>query len=60
MSDVIEVCSVKITAGSEAIYEIRIYRPFDKAKLPQFDLILGDVLSRFIVADCVSLVGDLN
>ena len=55
-----ESCSVKITIGNKSLYVFGIYRPPDKAKLHQFDLLLIDVLSRFDAIDCVFLIGDLN
>ena len=47
VSDVIEICSVKITIGNKFINALGIYRPPDKAKLLKFDAILSNVLSRF-------------
>ena len=44
VSDVIEICSVKITIGSESIYVLGIYCPRDKAKLPGFDVIFEQYL----------------
>ena len=37
-----------------------IYRPSDKAKYSEFDVILSNVLSRFNVNDCVFIIVDLN
>ena len=60
MTDVIEICSVKITIGNESIYVQGICRPNDKAEVPEFDVILNDVLFRFDAKDFVFIVGDLN
>ena len=45
VSDVIEICSVTITIGNESIYVLRIFRLPDKVKLPEWDVILNNVLS---------------
>ena len=37
VSDVVEICSVKVAIGNESIFEIGIYGPRDKAKLQQFN-----------------------
>ena len=60
VSDVIEICGVKIAIGSEFINVLGVYRIPDKAKLPEFDEVLNDVLSNFHANDCIFLVGDLN
>ena len=43
----IEICRVKVTVGFESLFVKGIYRSLDKAKLPQFDEILSNVLTRF-------------
>ena len=60
MSDVIEICSIKVTIGNESVFVIGIYRPPYEAKLPHFDEILSNVLIRIGAEDCVFLVGDFD
>ena len=60
ISNLTEICSVKVTIGNESIFVIGIYRPPDKAKLPQFDEILSDVLTRFGAEDFAFLLCDFN
>ena len=60
VSDVIKICSVKITVGNNSLYVLGIFHPLDKAKLPNFDVILSVVLSRFYANDCVFFIGVLN
>ena len=58
LSDIIEICSVKVIIGNEPILVRRIFRPPDKAKLPQFDAVLSDVLTRSGENECGFLAGD--
>ena len=51
MSDVIEICSVKITIGNEPIFIKGIHGPPEGAKLARFDEILSYVLTRFGAED---------
>ena len=52
--------SLTVTTLSDSIFVVGIYRPPDIAKLTQFDAVLGDVLTRFGVNDCVFLDGVLK
>ena len=56
VSDVIGICCAKVTIGNESIYVLGIYRSPDKAKLPEFDVILNYVLSRFDANDFVFII----
>ena len=60
MSDVIEICGVKIAIGSELIDVKGIYHPPNKSISPQFFANISYVLFRFSVNNCVLLAGDLN
>ena len=60
MSDVIEICSIKVTIGYGTVFVIGIYRPPAKALLPKFDEILTDVLTRIGAEDSVFLGDDFN
>ena len=59
VSNVIEICNVKITIGYESTFVIGIYRPPDRDKLPQFDEIQSDILTKFDAKDCCFLIDDV-
>ena len=53
VSEVIEICNEKVAIGNKSIFVIWIYRLPDKAKLPSFDAVLSNKLTRFGAHDCV-------
>ena len=56
-----EISVVKVSLSNNcSVIIIGVYRPPDKSKIPEFTIVLNDILSSTSQPDHVFLVGDLN